>query len=61
MVMVCSACGAPDCASGALMCESAFNASVVQCTCEWSHSALGPSGAFPAFIDPSCFIHGEPS
>lgn len=59
--LVCTACGSPDCAMGAFMCDNAMHAGVEWCTCEWSHSALGASGAMPTFINPSCFIHGEPS
>lgn len=61
-VLVCTACGSPACITGESMCFDAIRADAEYCSCEWPVNALGDAGAAtPSMVDPSCWIHGEPS
>lgn len=53
-LLVCEACGEPDCFEGLVMCERALIAGVVMCSCDWGQDDLYVLTA----VDPHCPAHG---
>lgn len=58
-LLVCAACGQPECWDGELMCDDAMRAGTARCTCRWDETGRDWTG--PLEVDPSCEAHGEPS
>lgn len=56
-LLVCEACGEPDCFEGFLMCGDALRAGIVMCSCDWGAGDLYVLTA----IDPHCLAHGLPT
>jgi hypothetical protein len=53
-LLVCAACGHPDCFEGLALCEDALRSGVVLCSCDWGEGDLYVLTA----IDPHCPAHG---
>lgn len=53
-LLVCAACGEPDCFEGLNHCPDALRSGVVMCTCYWGD---GNEYTLTA-IDPACVAHG---